>query len=96
MDRKENNEILQKVRRNISLEVITKILKMRYFGHVMRAHQSLEKYIMLGITAGERGPPYAVYRRHQKCNWTLSKNLYQLVRDLLVNNIFKKKKRTNV
>ena len=30
------------------------MLKMRYFGHVMRAHQSLEKYIMLGITAGER------------------------------------------
>ena len=27
---------------------------MRYFGHVMRAHQSLEKDIMLGITAGAR------------------------------------------
>ena len=24
------------------------------FGHVMRGHQSLEKYIMLGITAGVR------------------------------------------
>ena len=30
------------------------MLKMRYFGHVMRAHQSLEKGIMLGITAGAR------------------------------------------
>ena len=43
-----------KVRRNISLEAMTKMLKMRYFGHVMRAHQSLEKDIMLGITVGAR------------------------------------------
>ena len=33
---------------------LTKMLRMRYFGHMMRAHQSLEKYIMLGITAGVR------------------------------------------
>ena len=33
---------------------ITKMLKMPYFEHVMRAHQSLEKDIMLGITAGSR------------------------------------------
>ena len=46
-ERKTNKEILQKVRPNISLEVITKMLKMRYFGHVMRAHQFLEKDIML-------------------------------------------------
>ena len=38
----------------MSLEVVTEILKMMYLGHVMRAHQSLEKDIMLGITAGAR------------------------------------------
>ena len=27
---------------------------MRYFGYMMRAHNSLEKYMMLGITAGAR------------------------------------------
>ena len=54
MDGKENKQIFQKVRANISLEAITKTLKMRYFGHVMRPHQSLEKDIMLGITAGAR------------------------------------------
>ena len=30
------------------------MLKVPYFGHVMRAHQSLEKDIMLGITGGAR------------------------------------------
>ena len=30
------------------------MLKMRYFGHVMRVHQSLEKDVMLGITGGAR------------------------------------------
>ena len=53
-ERKTNKEILQKVRPNISLEAITKMLKIRYFEHVMRAHQSLEKDIMLGITGGAR------------------------------------------
>jgi hypothetical protein len=45
---------MQKLRSNISLEAITKMLKMGYFGHLMRAHQSLEKDIMLEITAGAR------------------------------------------
>ena len=43
VDRKENKEILQKVICNISLAAMTKMLKIRYFGHVMRTHQSLEK-----------------------------------------------------
>ena len=38
-----------------------KMLKIRYFGHVMRAHQCLEKVIMLGITAGARKKREAVY-----------------------------------
>ena len=39
---------------NLSLEAMTKMLKIRYFGHMMRAHKSLEKDIILGITAGAR------------------------------------------
>ena len=53
-ERKTNKEMLQKERLNISLEAMTKMLKMRYFGHVMRTHQFLEKDIMLGITGGAR------------------------------------------
>ena len=35
------------------------MLKMLYFGHVIRTHQALEKYLILGITAGaeETGKP---------------------------------------
>ena len=62
VDKKENKEILQKERPKISLKAITKMRKMRYFGHVMRAHQSLEKDIMLGIIAGAR----------KKGGWTTS------------------------
>jgi hypothetical protein len=43
---------LQKKGLNISLEALTKMLK--YFGHVMRTHDSLEKDIMLVITVGTR------------------------------------------
>ena len=55
VDRKENKQ------RNFAESEIKnfvrshdKMLKIRYFGHVMRTHQSLEKDIMLGITAGAR------------------------------------------
>ena len=51
---KQTKTFLQKVTPNISLEAMTKMLKMRYFGHVIRAHQSSEKDITLGITAGAR------------------------------------------
>jgi hypothetical protein len=103
-DRKENKEILQKVRPNISLEAITKMLKMQYFGYVMRAHQSLEKDIMLGRTAGTRnkGKSHMRWMDDIKSATGLSVNdLNQLVEDrktwnLLVNNIVKKRKRTNV
>ena len=104
VDRKENKHIFQKVTPNISLEAITKMLKMRYFVHVMRAHQSLEKDIMLGITggAGKKGKPRMRRMDDIKSGTGLSVNdLNQLVKDrktwtLLVNNIVKKRKRTNV
>jgi hypothetical protein len=44
---RKTNRNLQTVRPNISLEVMTKMLKIRYFGHVVRAHQSLAKDICL-------------------------------------------------
>jgi hypothetical protein len=52
--RKTNQETLQKVKPHISLEATTEMMKKRYFEHVMRAHQSLEKDITLRITAGAR------------------------------------------
>ena len=85
----------QKVRPNISLEAMTKMQKMRYFGHVMRAHQSSEKDIMLGITAGARMDDI-------KSITGLSVNdLKQLVKDrkkwrLLMKNLVKKRKLTDI
>ena len=92
------------MRPNISLEAITKMLKMRYFGHMMRAHQSLEKNIMLGITGGARkeGKPRMRWMDDIKSVTGLSVNdLNQLMKDrkkwkLLVKNIVKKRKWTNV
>ena len=85
------------MRPSISLEAITKMLKIRYFGHVMRAHQYLEKYIMLGITGGARkkGKPRMRWMVDIKSATRLSVNdLNKLVNDgktwkLLVNNIVK-------
>ena len=70
----------------------------------MRAHQSLEKDIMLGITAGakKKGKPRMRWMDDIKSVTGLSvNNLNQLVkkrkkRKLLVNNIVKKRKRTNI
>ena len=72
---------------------------MRYFGHVMRVHQSLEKDIMLGITGGARkkGKLRMRWMDDIRSVTGLSVNdLNQLVKDrkkwkLLVNNIVKKR-----
>ena len=69
-----------------------------------RAHQSLEKDIMLGITAGARKKGKARMRWMDdiKSVTGLSvKDINKLVKDrkkwnLLVNNIVKKRKRTNI
>ena len=55
-DMKTNKEILQKVRPNISLEAMTKMLKIRYFGHL-----SLEKDGKVEINAGARKKGSPVY-----------------------------------
>ena len=57
---------------------------MRYFRQVMRAHQSLEKGIMLGITGGARkkGKPPMRWMDDIKSVTGLSvKDLNQLVQD---------------
>ena len=79
-------------------------MKMRYLVQVMRAHQSLEKCIMLEITAGakKKGKPRMLWRDDTKIITRLSVNdLKQLVKDRkkwhsLVKNQVNKRKRTNV
>ena len=80
------------------------MLKMRYSRHVLRAHQSLEKDIMLGITAGARkkGKPHMQWMDDIKTVTGLSVNdLNQLAKDRkkwqsLVNNTVKNRKWMNV
>ena len=61
-----------------------KMVKMRYFGHVIRACQYLEKYMILGIAAGARkkGKPQMRWMDDIKSVTGLSVNdLKQLVKD---------------
>jgi hypothetical protein len=97
VDRKENKEILQKMKLNILLEVITKML------NLMRAHQFLEKDTMLIITAGARkkGKPHMWWMDIKSVTGLSVNDLNQLAKDRkkwnsLVNTIVKKRKRTNV
>ena len=77
---------------------------MRYFGHVMRTHQFLEKNIMLGITGGSRKKEKLRMRwmdDMKSVTGLLANDLNQLVKDrkkwkLLENNLVKKRKRTNI
>jgi hypothetical protein len=49
-----NFSVLEEVKPKRSLEATILRLKLRYFGHVMRAEGSLERDIMLGQVAGYR------------------------------------------
>jgi hypothetical protein len=53
-ERRRNLSILEEVKPKRSLEATILRLKLRYFGHVMRAKGSLEWDIMLGQVAGYR------------------------------------------
>ena len=66
------------------------MLKMRYFGHVMRAHQSLEKDIMLGITAGTRkkGKPRMLWMDIKSVTGLSVNDLNQLVKDRKKNGAY--------
>ena len=58
--RRSNQAILKKISPEYSLEGL--MLKLQYFGHLMRRTESLEKTLMLGKTEGRR-------RRRQRMRW---------------------------
>ena len=51
--RRSNQSILKEIYPEYSLEKL--MLKLQYFGHLMRKASSLEKTLMLGKTEGKRG-----------------------------------------
>ena len=52
--RRSNQPILKEISPGISLEGMMLKLKLRYFGHLMRRVDSLEKTLMLGGVGGRR------------------------------------------
>ena len=50
--RRSNQSILKKINPEYSLEVL--VLKLQYFGHLMRTTDSLEKTLMLGKIEGRK------------------------------------------
>ena len=52
--RRSNQSILKEINPRISLEGMMLKLKLRYFGHLMRRVDSLEKTLMLGGIGGRR------------------------------------------
>ena len=53
-EKRTNLSVLEDVKPKRSLEATILRLKLRYFGHVMRAKRSLERDIMLGQVEGHR------------------------------------------
>ena len=52
--RRSNRSILKEISPGISLERMMLMLKLQYFGHLMRRVDSLEKTLMLGGIGGKR------------------------------------------
>ena len=61
--RRSNQSILTEINPEYSLEGLMLKLKLRYFGHLMRTADSLEKSLILGNIEGRRG------RGHQRMRW---------------------------
>lgn len=61
--RRTNYSIFSEVKPDCSLEATMMKLKLKYFGHIMRRQESLEKTLMLGKTEGNRK------RGRQKIRW---------------------------
>ena len=62
--RRSNQSILKEISPGCSLEGLTlKLLKLQYFGHLMRRVESLEKTLMLGGIGGRRK------RGRQRMRW---------------------------
>ena len=62
MERRSNQSILKKIILEYSLEEL--MLKLQYFGHLMRRTDSLEKTLILGKIEGKRR------RRWQRMRWS--------------------------
>ena len=60
-ERRSNQSILQEIKLKFSLEGL--MLKLQYFGHLMRRSDSLEKTLMLGKIAGRKR------RGQQRMRW---------------------------
>ena len=61
--RRSNQSILKEISPGISLEGMMLVLKLQYFGHLMRRVDSLEKTLMLGKIVGRRR------RGRQRMRW---------------------------
>ena len=61
--RRSNQSILKEINPGISLEGMMLMLKLQYFGHLMRRVDSLEKTLMLGGIGGRRR------RGRQRMRW---------------------------
>ena len=61
--RRSNQSILKEINPEYSLEGLTLKLKLKYFGHLMRRADSVEKTLMLGKTEGRRRS------RRQRMRW---------------------------
>ena len=61
--RRSNQSILKEINPGISLEGMMLMLKLRYFGHLMRRADSLEKTLMLGGIGDRRR------RGQQRMRW---------------------------
>ena len=61
--RRSNQSILKEISPGCSLEGMMLILKLQYFGHLMRRVDSLEKTLMLGLVGGRRR------RGQQRMRW---------------------------
>ena len=69
--RKTNKWILNQIKPEMSLEARMTKLKLSYFGHIMRRHDSLEKTIMLRKSRGqqeERPTKYEMDQLYQRNN----------------------------
>ena len=61
--RRSNQSVLKEINLGISLEGMMLMLKLQYFGHLMRRVDSLEKTLMLGEIGGSRR------RGRQRMRW---------------------------